>query len=60
MELLVAAAFGIPRPILPYFESSKESDLVMLKMALLIRPGDSNARFFPFLLVRFNLLKVLP
>lgn len=34
MELLVATAFGIPKPKLPYFESGRESDFVLLKMAL--------------------------
>ncbi|XP_076135495.1 uncharacterized protein LOC143118304 [Alosa pseudoharengus] len=34
MELLVATAFGIPKPRLPYFESGKESDFVLLNMAL--------------------------
>lgn len=34
MELLVATAFGIPKPRLPYFESGRESDFVLLKMAL--------------------------
>ena len=34
MELLVATAFGVPKPRLPYFESGKESDFVLLNMAL--------------------------
>lgn len=34
MELLVATAFGIPKPRLPYFESGRESDFVLLNMAL--------------------------
>ena len=34
MELLVATAFGVPKPQLPYFESGKGSDFVLLNMAL--------------------------
>lgn len=34
MELLVATAFGIPRPKLPYFDSGKEIDFVLLKITL--------------------------
>ena len=34
MELLEATAFAIPKPRLPYFESGKESDFVLLNMAL--------------------------
>lgn len=34
MELLVATAFGVPKPRLPYFDSGKESDFVLLNMVL--------------------------
>lgn len=34
MELLVASAYGIPKPKLPYFDSGKDSDFVLLDMAL--------------------------
>lgn len=34
MKLLVASAYVIPRPKLPYFESGKESEFVLLEMAL--------------------------
>lgn len=34
MELLVASAYGIPKPRLPYFDSGRESDFVLLDMAL--------------------------
>ncbi|XP_039534154.1 uncharacterized protein LOC120483252 [Pimephales promelas] len=33
-ELLMAAAYGIPRPTLPVFESGTESDFALLKLAL--------------------------
>lgn len=33
-ELLVVPTYTIPRPNLPYFESGKESDFILLKMAL--------------------------
>lgn len=33
-DMLFAAAFGIPRPTLPVFESGRESDFALLKMAL--------------------------
>lgn len=33
-DLLIASAFGIPKPMLPVFESGRESDFALLKMAL--------------------------
>ncbi|XP_077374267.1 uncharacterized protein LOC144016825 [Festucalex cinctus] len=33
-DLLIASAFGIPKPTLPVFESGRESDFALLKMAL--------------------------
>ncbi|KAG1952188.1 hypothetical protein F2P79_010147, partial [Pimephales promelas] len=34
METLIATSYGIPKPTLPFFESGKESDFALLKMAL--------------------------
>lgn len=34
METLIATSYGIPKPKLPFFESGKESDFALLKMAL--------------------------
>uniref|UniRef100_A0AAV2L5E3 Neurotransmitter-gated ion-channel ligand-binding domain-containing protein n=1 Tax=Knipowitschia caucasica TaxID=637954 RepID=A0AAV2L5E3_KNICA len=33
-DMLIASTYGIPRPTLPYFESGRESDFALLKMAL--------------------------
>ncbi|XP_073719287.1 uncharacterized protein [Misgurnus anguillicaudatus] len=33
-EMLIASAYGIPKPTLPVFESGRESDFALLKMAL--------------------------
>lgn len=33
-DLLIAPAFGIPKPMLPVFESGRESEFALLKMAL--------------------------
>uniref|UniRef100_A0AAV2MID6 E3 ubiquitin-protein ligase RNF182 n=1 Tax=Knipowitschia caucasica TaxID=637954 RepID=A0AAV2MID6_KNICA len=33
-NMLIASTYGIPRPTLPYFESGRESDFALLKMAL--------------------------
>lgn len=33
-ELLLATALGIPRPSLPVFESGRENDFALLKLAL--------------------------
>lgn len=34
METLIATSYGIPKPTLPFFESGRESDFALLKMAL--------------------------
>lgn len=34
METLIATSYGIPKQSLPLFESGKESDFALLKMAL--------------------------
>lgn len=34
MELLVASGYAIPKPKLPYFSSGRESNLILLNMAL--------------------------
>ncbi len=34
LEMLAASAYGIPKPVIPSFESGRESDFALLKMAL--------------------------
>lgn len=34
LDLLIASSYGVPKPTLPTFESGKESDFALLKMAL--------------------------
>ncbi|KAL1250707.1 hypothetical protein QQF64_018503 [Cirrhinus molitorella] len=34
MDMLIASSYGIPKPALPKFDSGKESDFALLKMAL--------------------------
>ncbi len=34
VDMLIASSYGIPKPALPKFDSGKESDFALLKMAL--------------------------
>lgn len=34
IEMLAASAYGVPKPVMPTFESGRESDFALLKMAL--------------------------
>ncbi|KAL1267170.1 hypothetical protein QQF64_002845 [Cirrhinus molitorella] len=34
LEMLAASAYGVPKPAIPYFDTGRESDFALLKMAL--------------------------
>ena len=34
MDLLIASSYGVPKPSIPYFQSGRESDFALLKLAL--------------------------